>query len=129
MVEDEESVRRACERILKAAGYEVDSVATPAEALAVYEERSRPYDVVLTDVVMPGMSGPELVEELRGTDSAVRTVFMSGYTEDLSGLQALSNAVFLNKPFTTEQLLQGIASCLRSAVTGEGQENLHQRQR
>lgn len=82
LVEDDALVRRALEVMLSRAGHVVVAAANGAEAIARFEEADEPFDVVLTDVLMPGMTGPEVVRHLRAEDPSVRVVYMSGHVED-----------------------------------------------
>jgi CheY-like chemotaxis protein len=107
LVEDQDVVRRLAQRLLAAQGYRVVEAASPAAALEIDE----PWDLLLTDVVMPGMTGPELAEALaeRRPDAAV--LFMSGYTGAAAESGALP-APLLGKPFTPNEL----ASAVRQAL-------------
>ncbi|MEA2457837.1 MAG: hypothetical protein QOC95_809 [Thermoleophilaceae bacterium] len=105
LVEDEEGVRRITARILTESGYTVLSAAHPREALAILGEG--PVDLVLTDVVMPGMSGGMLVARMREDTPRLRAVFMSGYTDRPDALPR--DAEFIAKPFTRQALLERVA--------------------
>jgi CheY-like chemotaxis protein len=108
LVEDEEGVRRITARILTESGYTVLSAAHPREALAILGEG--PVDLVLTDVVMPGMSGGMLVARMREDAPRLRAVFMSGYTDRPDALPR--DADFIAKPFTRQALLERVAQAL-----------------
>jgi CheY-like chemotaxis protein len=108
VVEDEEGVRRITERILRGHGYEVVAAAGPEEALRIAS--SSAVDVVLTDVVMPGMSGPVLVNRLRESQEQLPAIFMSGYTDRPDSLPR--DAAFVSKPFSRQQLLETVARAL-----------------
>jgi len=103
LVEDEEVVRNLARRILERRGYRVLAAGDGREALEIMEQRDRPpVDLVLSDVVMPGLSGPETVERLRSiAGDPFRVLFMSGYTEDhLGPYGVLDRGIhFLPKPF------------------------------
>ena len=108
LVEDEALVRRLLEQLLTRAGYQVTSHSEPAQALlAVERERSQPFELVITDVVMSGMSGPELSRCIEKIHGAVPTIFMSGHTEDemfrAGGMAAHQR--FMSKPFAPSELL------------------------
>jgi FixJ family two-component response regulator len=81
---------------------------TPAHALAIAESHLGNIHMMLTDVVMPGMSGRELAERLKSLRSGVAVVYMSGYTDDAIGQHGLLDlgTHFLQKPFTSHQLLE-----------------------
>jgi len=106
VVEDEPAVRRLVSRLLTDLGYEVHEAAGASEALAVMERIGDAVHLLLSDVVMPGMSGPELGQELHVRFPALRFLYMSGYTDEAilqRGLQ-IQGSSFIGKPFTPEEL-------------------------
>jgi len=99
---------------LSAAGYRVMVAADAEEALALVSA-SGPIDLVLTDVVMPGMNGPELVACLRASLTDLRVLYMSGYDRELVDQEVLEGtAGLLSKPFTPRGLLTRIDELLRA---------------
>jgi two-component system cell cycle sensor histidine kinase/response regulator CckA len=120
LVEDEPMVRGLAVRQLQALGLEVLQAADGAEALAMVQGRERAVDVVLTDVVMPGMSGRQLAEHLLEVQPGVPVLFMSGYTEDEGIRRGVleAGAPFLQKPFTLQQLRMGLAALVPPRVPG-----------
>jgi len=114
LVEDEATVRELASRILRGAGYRVLAAANADEALALSERAGSGVDLLLTDVVMPGMSGRELAEELARRRAFRAVVFMSGYTVDplIVGVRASTEAGFLAKPFTPDDLLRIVRDAL-----------------
>jgi two-component system cell cycle sensor histidine kinase/response regulator CckA len=113
VVEDQEPVRRQACRILDAHGYEVLDASGGEEALASWE----PVDVLVTDVVMPGMTGQELARIALERNPELRVVYMSGHTEDVlvrNGARA-RNIAFVQKPFTRTTLLRAVEEALASA--------------
>jgi PAS domain S-box-containing protein len=108
VVEDEEGVRRVAERLLSEHGYEVVAASGADEALRM--AAAADLDLVLTDVVMPGMSGPALVKRLREDRERLPAIFMSGYTDRPGALPR--DAAFLSKPFSRRHLLEHVASAL-----------------
>jgi PAS domain S-box-containing protein len=104
LVEDDAMVRKMTATMLKSMGYAVSAAATPEEALAL--AGARRFDLVLTDVVMPGMSGPDLLDRLHSTQPEVRVLYMSGYAPEAitrrGVLQEGDN--FLQKPFSAAEL-------------------------
>lgn len=108
VVEDEEWLRTVIVRMLRDGGYEVRGAADGREALKLLHDEGE-VDVVLTDVVMPGVSGPDLARELARIRPTTRVVFMSGYAP--SGLD-VPGAELLAKPFTEEQLFQAVRGAL-----------------
>jgi PAS domain S-box-containing protein len=113
LVEDDAAVRTVTRRILERAGYVVLEAASGLDAISLAEEVVRKVDLVLTDTIMPQMSGRELVERLRAVRPTLPVVFMSGHSRDavvMHGVLA-TDSIFLEKPFTSAQLLQ----CIREA--------------
>ncbi|MFL5440255.1 MAG: ATP-binding protein [Myxococcales bacterium] len=120
VVEDERAVRQATRRSLEQAGYRVLEAGNKREALAVAKEQMNKIDLLLTDMVMPGGSGKELSDELRGTRADLPVLFMSGYfDEELATEQLAGSLDFLPKPFTREQLLSRTRHALgRHSIAG-----------
>jgi len=102
LVEDEESVRRLARRVLESAGYRVLEATQGQEALAIADQWLGAVDLVVTDIVMPGMSGQELSLRLRERQPALRILYVSGYTDDaiLQHGTLLPDTAFLHKPFS-----------------------------
>jgi CheY-like chemotaxis protein len=119
LVEDEPAVRELARRLLEDSGYAVLCAANGPEALDAWDEHHGNIDLVLTDLIMPGMSGRELAHRLRDSRPAVNVLYMSGYTAGLLGQQAIleEGDEFLEKPFTRSALLSKIEHAL-SPVTG-----------
>jgi CheY-like chemotaxis protein len=110
VVEDEEWLRRVVARMLGEHGYDVIEAADGTAALLAIEEAGGSVDLVLTDVTMPGMSGPEVVQELRARyDRTVPVLFMSGYA---SASADLRGEPLLSKPFTEQELFEAVRSVL-----------------
>jgi PAS domain S-box-containing protein len=112
VAEDEDAVRRLTQRILTRAGYTVIEAVGGAAALAAWEANEGGIDLLLTDVVMPGMSGKELADRL-----GVVPVFMSGYTDDVMlrhGVEA-GQPRLVQKPFDAETLLAAVRAALDEA--------------
>jgi len=105
LVEDEPALRLLAAASLKKLGYAVIEAGNGVEALAAAEKAPR-IDVVVADIVMPQMGGPELVEKLRARRTGFVVIFMSGYTEAaaLEHAKIGTEAVLLNKPFSAEML-------------------------
>jgi signal transduction histidine kinase len=114
LVEDEEFVRDLVRDFLRAAGYQVLEAGSAEEALDLVANRHAPIDLLLTDVVLPGMNGTTLAERLRRQAPAMETVFMSGYPGDsmFGGETFEPGTAFLAKPFTRNQLIDKIAEAL-----------------
>ena len=101
IVEDELSVRALADLVLTLSGYGVRTAATPTEALQILESE-RDIDVVLTDIVLPEMTGYDFVDEAQRIAPSLRIVFMSGHASDY--VRRGGNDRFLPKPFTVESL-------------------------
>jgi PAS domain S-box-containing protein len=113
VVEDQEDVRKYAAVALGACGYRVIQAESAAAALLLCERDCERIDLVLTDVVMPNLSGAELADRLRQRWPGVKVLFMSGYTGDaLSGYGALEGAGFIQKPFTPSQLAAKVTEAL-----------------
>jgi two-component system cell cycle sensor histidine kinase/response regulator CckA len=116
LVEDEESVRQLVAETLSSRGYQVLEAENGEEALKLAADSSRTIDLMITDVVMPGISGRELARELVKTRPQTKVLFLSGYTEDAVVHQGVlePDTAFLQKPFT----LQNLAKKVREVLTG-----------
>jgi CheY-like chemotaxis protein len=118
LVEDDRTVRRAARRILERSGYRVHEARDGAEALDLVSANAHGealhVDLVLTDIVMPEMSGPELVDRLRALRPGVPVLLMSGYTDDAVLRQQLEQpgVAFVQKPFTPEELTRKVREAL-----------------
>jgi PAS domain S-box-containing protein len=116
LVEDDASVRRLLAILLESAGYRVTAAADGAEALAIVAESQRRFDLLLSDYVMPGLSGLELCNALRASHPEIRVVLMTGHAEipgsDVAELPR--GAELIGKPFTREQLQRVINGMLAS---------------
>jgi CheY-like chemotaxis protein len=113
LVEDEEVVRNLARRVLRDSGYHVIEAGSGEEALRLAGECPGRIDLLLTDVVMPGMNGRELAERLGEIRPETRVVFMSGYTEDVILKRGVSgDRAFLAKPFTPPMLARSVREAL-----------------
>jgi DNA-binding NtrC family response regulator len=116
LVEDELQVRNLTERLLMMAGYRVLSAASATEALALTMDHRGVIDLLLTDVVMPVMSGCQLAKDLCGQRPELRVLYMSGYDNNIINNYGVfePETNFLAKPFSPEQLLGKIREALES---------------
>lgn len=114
LVEDDEQVRAAAVGILQTRGYIVLNQGKPAEAIAFLARYPGPVDLLLTDVVMPGMSGREVAAQVQHLRPATRVLYMSGYTDDAIVRQGLLNfeTPYLQKPFTSESMARRVREVL-----------------
>jgi PAS domain S-box-containing protein len=106
LVEDEDSVRQLVQELLESVGYEVLTAARPAEALRLAADYAGPLHLLVTDVVMPQMDGPELAQRLRGLRPDVRVLYLSGYSPGIVADRGVleNGGTFLQKPFSAEAL-------------------------
>ena len=112
LVEDEDMVRAVAERALTRAGYTVTGAADGDEGLA-YVEQGAQFDLVLSDVVMPGMDGPAMVRAIRARHPRLPVLFMSGYAEEQLRKEIdIANVHFLPKPFTVQQVTDKVGTVL-----------------
>lgn len=116
LVEDESGVRSLATQILISNGYHVLEAGNGQEALAAIEQSAREIELVITDVVMPGMGGRQLIERIRDRLPDAKVLFMSGYTEDAIVRHGIlsSEAEFLQKPFTATALKAKVREILDS---------------
>ena len=113
LAEDDAIMRRLTRRMLEQHGYKVLEAEDGTAAMNLMSENHHVVDLVLTDVVMKGMTGPELVLQLLGTHPTMKVVYMSGYTGELVTRQGLSTSIpLLEKPFTKVDLLKKIDAAL-----------------
>ncbi|HEX3235994.1 MAG TPA: ATP-binding protein [Gemmatimonadales bacterium] len=117
VVEDEPMVRHFARRSLQALGYRVLDAESAREALAIVEQASPPVDLILSDVVMPGLGAKAMVEQVVRLQPTMQVLYMSGYPgDDVVRRGLLSpDAPFLQKPFTPEDLSRSIRSLLDRA--------------
>jgi CheY-like chemotaxis protein len=114
VVEDEEAVRRLTCRSLEAQGYEVLPAASASEALLLLEKHAGEIHLLITDVVMPDVSGRELARSAAPLRPLMKVLFMSGYTDNVIVHHGVLDAgtAFLQKPFTPRSLAQKVREVL-----------------
>jgi nitrogen-specific signal transduction histidine kinase/CheY-like chemotaxis protein len=114
LVEDEDSVRRLVVHVLTKFGYKVLAASNGLEAMRFVERRWERVDLLLTDVVMPGVSGPDLAEALQDQFPQMKVLFSSGYTDDAVVRYGLlqENVAFLQKPYTPLSLVGKVRQVL-----------------
>ncbi len=105
LIEDEEAVRDLASTVLRRVGYDVHEARSGSEGLGLVEARDGAFDLVLSDVVMPGMGGPELARAIRARWPGIAVILMSGYAEEIVGREAPADELaFLAKPFAPDAL-------------------------
>lgn len=114
LVEDSEVVRSYTAEILRTSGYDVVEAASGEEAILAAGKHGRPIDLLLSDVVMPGITGGEVAARIRAILPGTKVLFVSGYPEDAIGGKRLidDGAPFLGKPFTPNELRKKIREIL-----------------
>lgn len=114
MVEDDPAVRRMATEVLLNTGYLVLAAPSGADALRMAAKHEGRLDLLLSDVVMPGMTGPELARQIVSQFPHMRTLYMSGYTDDAIEKHGVRGGTVrvLQKPFTHESLAQSVREAL-----------------
>jgi two-component system, cell cycle sensor histidine kinase and response regulator CckA len=116
LVEDEDVVRDLTRRVLERQGYTVLACADGAEAIALAERDNRTIDLLLTDVVMPGLRGYEVARVVAATRPGIKILYMSGYAEEvLVGPPALAASALIQKPFAVDALARRVREMLEAA--------------
>ena len=115
VVEDEQVVRTLVANLLTEAGYRVLEARSGEEAFALTEGAVRSIDLVVSDVVMPGLSGPQVIARLRERYPELRVLFMSGHAMNMLRREDLRGTRLLRKPFTRAQLLTEVNACLQTS--------------
>ena len=116
VVEDEDAVRELVEIILAKQGYHVLSTSRGREALALCQSRAGGIDLLITDMVMPGMSGRETAEAVRAVMPGIRVLYMTGYTEDFASINGMVSRgeAIMQKPITAADLLERVGALLQA---------------
>jgi two-component system cell cycle sensor histidine kinase/response regulator CckA len=124
LVEDDDQVRGFARRVLESKGYTVLEASHPEAGLQTAEEHGAAIDLLLTDVIMPGMSGPEMAERITGRQAQLPVLYMSGYTDEAIGQHGLGaeDLALLHKPFTPAALTATVRQVLDRRL---GVENHH----
>jgi CheY-like chemotaxis protein len=122
VAEDDPGVRSVVTQVLETYGYRVLTANGGPEALRLSAGHPGPIHLLLTDVVMPGMSGPALAKTLTPTRPEMQVLYMSGYTEDHFAQQGIliPDVPFLPKPFSADGLVQRVQEMLAKPVAGQG---------
>ncbi|MDP1570136.1 MAG: PAS domain S-box protein [Vicinamibacterales bacterium] len=114
IVEDDDMLRELTKHVLASAGYDAHTAANGDNALLLLHQRERPVDLLLTDVVMPGITGRELAERIRARWPATKVLFMSGYMDDTTMRHGVldGRARLVHKPFNRAQILKAVRDAL-----------------
>jgi CheY-like chemotaxis protein len=110
LVEDEEIIRKFCTKLLSENGYQVVDVKNAEDAIELFQQQEGMFDIVLSDVVLPGMNGYQLVDRLRDLSPTLRVLFISGYPYSQLDLPDIGKRSFgfIEKPFNIRNLLQAL---------------------
>jgi CheY-like chemotaxis protein len=116
VAEDEELVRNLLIRVLEWSGYKVQAFANGEDALNLLADVNNRADLLLTDVVMPGMNGKELAERARSYRPSLRVLYASGYTDDIIHQHGVAEqgAQFISKPYSVTELTQRLRGILET---------------
>lgn len=118
LVEDEIPVRMFCTQALANKGYKVIEAAHGEEALNLFKTHNGQIDLIISDVIMPGINGPTLIEEIRKSRPNIKVIFISGYAEEAFADQSMQQDFhFLSKPFTLTQLATKVKDVLSLETT------------
>jgi len=116
LVEDDSAVRKLAQAVLEERGYTVLVASDGLEALAMVDGQSGKIDLLVTDVIMPGMAGDELVEHMRLRRPDLKVVFVSGYaSESIPKIVTNSKTLFLQKPFPVQELIRKVYEMITSS--------------
>ncbi|HKH84171.1 MAG TPA: PAS domain-containing protein [Gemmatimonadales bacterium] len=120
LIEDEQAVRTVATRVLKNSGYFVLAACSGEEALALADQADGSIDMVLTDVIMPDMAGPEVVEQMIKRWPSLKVLYMSGYAQgDKARAQIFDpETSFLQKPFSADNLVRTVRKVFDRGTTG-----------
>jgi two-component system, cell cycle sensor histidine kinase and response regulator CckA len=121
LVEDADALRKLAHALLEQNGYHVLAAEDGAEALKIAEQQREPIDLLLTDVIMPGMTGRSLADRLVARRAGLRVLYMSGYTDSAIADQGVlePGTYLLHKPFTEEDLIQKVREVLDADSPGQ----------
>jgi signal transduction histidine kinase/ActR/RegA family two-component response regulator len=128
IVEDEQNVLDLSAITLKSRGFDVLTASRPLEALKIFEHYDGKIDLLLSDVIMPDMTGPEMAKIMRATQPDLKLIFMSGYTDeqlktsDFPGEQM----DFIMKPYNPVDLVHTVNECFKNHKTASSMEKIHE---
>lgn len=116
IVDDDEAIVRLIRRVLEKGGYQVLSALNGAEALLLCDEHKGDIQVVLLDVIMPGLKGDDFEVYFKSKHPEAKVIFMSGYSEEILAAHKLTGSEenFLKKPFTLDELLYKVEEVMKA---------------
>ena len=111
LVEDEEMIRKFVLKALNGKGFSVVAHPNAQDALKAFLANKKGFDLIITDVIMPGISGPEMIKRIRQENKSIKVIFISGYTKDKLDISNIDNvsSFFIQKPFNLAELTSKIA--------------------
>lgn len=117
MVEDEAAVRHVVQLMLERLGMNVLAAIDAQDALRIVRGHPASIDLLLTDIIMPGLNGRQLSERVQAIRPEIRTIYMSGYTDDPVVQQVVrhADALYLQKPFDAEALSRAVRQAFETA--------------
>src|SRR5687768_6035349 len=122
LVEDEEMVRKIVRRLLEENGYKVLQAGGGEEAISLFRRHKEPIDLLITDVVMPKLSGKDVADQMKAVHPETKVLYMSGYTDEAIVHHGIvdSHIAFLQKPFSERALTRKIREVLDAEMpTGQ----------
>ncbi|MCU0821926.1 MAG: response regulator [Spirochaetes bacterium] len=116
IIDDEEVVCSSCERFLKEEGYDVRTVFSGRDGIRLIDENN--YDIVITDLKMPGMSGMDILDHIKKGYPGMRVIMMTGYSTAANAEESLRRGAsgYIQKPFAPSELLSVIVETLKKQV-------------
>ena len=125
VVDDDEGMRQFVDTVLRSAGYETTMAADGDEAIAVAARAAAPFDLLVTDEMMPRMAGHQLARYMRELYLNIKVLYLSGFREQLfkEAGSLWADEAFLDKPVTPEQLLRAVSTLLFGATSAASPEN------
>lgn len=114
LVDDEELILKYCHEMIQSLGYDVFSTTKPREAISIYRDRRKEFDLVILDIIMPEMDGIEVFERMASINPEIKAIITSGYSDDcrIERILAGGRHDHLKKPFTRQQLSRSIGRVL-----------------
>jgi two-component system cell cycle sensor histidine kinase/response regulator CckA len=121
VVDDEDGVRKYISRVLSQAGYAVETAGSAAEGLKAVQ-RGATFDLIVSDVRMPQMTGPQFIAEVRRQESAVKVLYLTGYADQLFDEREMlwEDEAFLDKPCSPNSLLESVSLLLFGRIIPPG---------
>ena len=121
VLDDEPDVRKLVATVLAGEGYTVLTADSGDKAIKLFQKRKQPVDLLLLDVISPGLSGPMVADRLTELQPGLRVMFMSGYdrTHVVQRYVVDKGSALLKKPFTPDELLQKVREVLKSSASAQ----------